>query len=158
MEMDAYPSKSTIRWFDWLSEGKIEYLALTVKGNTSVGVVENLNRFKSPLFHLHPAVVQKPALFCVLPTQRRDAGQLDHATHHAEVQRQPGCCQKCQPQPGGLHQGWDLRPVPSSPVCWWYIHWSAFSSRSAVSTWWTEASCSNKSTTTWAVLRLETQR
>lgn len=105
---------------------------------------------------LHRAVVQKPALLCLLPSLCGDTGQLDHATHHAEIQRQPGCCQKRQPQPGGLCQG--LLSLSFSPVSWAYFQGSLLSPCSDVSTWWTEGSFSNKSTTTWTVSCLETRR
>ena len=57
---------------------------------------------------LNPSAVEESALLSILPSHRGDAGQHDDATHHTEIQRQPGCCQECQPQSGSLHQGQEL--------------------------------------------------
>lgn len=150
----AYPSKSTVRWFDWISEGKIEYLALTVKGNTSVRPqigsralssiftlqLSRNQRFSASFQHSVETLVN-----LIMPhITQKYKDNLDaarNANHSLAVFIKVGTCGQCSLHvlAGGIFT--DL-PCP----------------RSAVSTWWTEASCSNKSTTTWAVLRLETQR
>lgn len=52
------------------------------------------------------AALQEPALLCVVLPRGGDAGEHADATHHAEIQGQPGRGPQRQPQPGGFHQGW----------------------------------------------------
>lgn len=60
--------------------------------------------FISPFFSSGTAL-QKPAILCLLPPSLRDTGSHIDATHHSEIQRQPGRSKQCQPQPGSFHQG-----------------------------------------------------
>lgn len=53
------------------------------------------------------SAVQESAFLSIFPSHSGDSGQHDDAAHHTEIQGQSGCCQKCQPQPGSLHQGQD---------------------------------------------------
>lgn len=116
----------------------------------------------------HPPVVQESALLILLPSHCGDAGQHDDAAHHSEIQRQLGRCQKCQSQSSSFHQGQEPQLLYSAEHRLLFsLHLCAiksshnnfsFSFCSGVSTWWTEALCSNRSTTTSTVLCPETQR
>lgn len=84
--------------------GKVK-VHLVIVFSSSLLLLSSISKFSFLSFcFLYPAL-QEPAFFCVLLPCSGDSGQYANATHHPEIQGQPGRSTQCQSQPGCFHQG-----------------------------------------------------
>lgn len=83
------------------------YLKHCMEQSSDLGLYFSPDRlsFKVLMFALFALAVQKPTFLSLISPHSRDLGEYADASHHAEIQGQPGCNTQCQPQPGYLHQG-----------------------------------------------------